>query len=127
MIEDFGVAAERIAERRALLDARLYVSKNGSEKLVVGLSLKDVEALHDGKARVDHGREEARKRDDIFLADARANLKINRLRFFFDFRRLQLLGAQPLVDRVFGLGLHRTFADLARPSARLPNEFGHRP
>ncbi len=68
VVEDLRVPAERVAERRALLDAGLDVAEDDREVLVVGLSLEDIEALHDGQAGVDHRREEAREGDDVLLA-----------------------------------------------------------
>ena len=65
VVEDLRVPAERVAERRALLDARLDVAQDDREELVVGLALEDVEALHDRQAGVDHRREEAREGDDV--------------------------------------------------------------
>jgi hypothetical protein len=76
VVEYLGMAAQRVAERRALLDARFDVSKNDREVLVVRLPLQDVEALHDGQTRIDHRREESRKRDDVFGADAGAELEL---------------------------------------------------
>ena len=125
MVEDFRVPAQRVAECRALLDAGFDVPKDVREMLVVGLPLQDVEALDDGQTRVNHRGEQAREGDDVFLADSRADLKFERLDLFLDPRRLQLLRAQALIDRVLGLGLHETFADLAGPCARFPDEFRH--
>ena len=126
VVEHLRVAAQRVAEGRALLDARLHVAQDGREVLVVRLPLQDVEALHDGQAGVDHRGEEAREGDDVLVADARAELEAERLALLLDLRRLELLRTQPLVDRVLRLGLHRALADLPRPRSRLPDEFGHR-
>ena len=126
VVEHLGVAAQRVAERRALLDARFDVAQDVREELVVGLPLQDVEALHDGQTGVDHRREEAREGDDVLVADAGADLEGERLELLLDLRRLELLRAEARVDRLFGLGLHGALAQLTAARACFPGEFGHR-
>ena len=75
MIEDLGVSPERLAERRALLDARFDVAQDDPEVLVVGLSLQDIETLDDGQTRIDHRRKQAGERDEVFRTDAGADTK----------------------------------------------------
>ena len=86
VVEDLRVAPQRVAERGALLDARLHVAEDVREDLVVGLALQDVEALHDGQAGVDHRREEAREGDDVLRRRRPTPIwKLNSRAFFLTF------------------------------------------
>ena len=124
-VEDLRVPAERVAEGRALLHVRLHVAQDDLEELVVRLVPEDVEALHDGQTGVDHRREEAREGDQIFLADARADLEVCPLGLLLDLGRVELLGAQARLDRVLGLGLHHALPDLSGLTSGFPCELGH--
>jgi hypothetical protein len=116
LIEDLGVPAQRVAEGHALLDRGLHVREHDGEALIVGLALEDVEALHDGQACVDHGREETREGDEIFRADARAELDVGDVAeiegLLLDLDRHQAVVPQAVLGRLDRFGLELTLAGL---------------
>ncbi len=69
-VEDLGVAAQGVGERRAALDASLDVREDLAEVLVVRLVGEDIQRLDQRQASVDHRGELPRENNDIAESDA---------------------------------------------------------
>ena len=119
------MAAQRVAERRALLDVRLDVAQGRLEDHVLLLVGEDVEALHERQAGVDHRGELAREGDELFGADARAELEAAKRAALLDLDGVELLLAQAVLDGGLRLGLHRALAQLAGARSRFPGKISH--
>ncbi len=125
-VEDARMSSQRFAERLALLDLRFDIRDDDGKMFVVGLVAENVETLDDRQACVDHRREQTRERDEIFLRDAAAERKPGEpFAFLFDLRRLELLLAESVLNRLCVVGLHLTGSNLAGWAARFPDPLRH--
>ena len=124
LVEDLGVAPERVAERGALLDRVLDVAQDAREDPVRLLAREDLEALDQREPRIDHRRELTDELDDVLRVDARAERDLDR-EVSPDLHRAELLRSQPRLDRRFVGRVHDALLKLARPSAGLPSKLSH--
>lgn len=125
-VEHRRMPPERLAERLTLLDLGLDVEDDDLECGAVRLVREDVEALHDGQARVDHRGEEARECDEVLLADAAAEREAREgLALLLDLGRDELLLTKARLHGLLVIGLHLALSDLAGRATRFPDPLRH--
>ncbi len=105
--------AHGVGERVARLHVVEHLGDRLAERLVLGLLGEDVQALHQGQARVDHRRELPGEDDDVARRDAGPEGERDLLRLLADRDRDQLLPVQVREDVVLAgelelAGLHVT-------------------
>jgi hypothetical protein len=63
--------------------------------------------------------------NEVFRADARAELDVQRGALIFDLGGRELLSTEALIDDVLVVGLHRATSQIAGSAARFPDELRH--
>src|SRR5207244_5457099 len=102
VIECLGMFAHGIGEGRTAFNVLPYLQQNFLEDLVFCLGSKDLDALHQRQAGINHDRKLPREDRELFLGDASTkDWKCNFFPLFFDLCDDDLLASESSADRFF--------------------------